>query len=147
MFLLNLEKMTHMTLNCFSCNKKITAFDARGSKKQVEDKGFQIPNGMSDDDKLCQGCLDKIREAQVGGFVSTLEEVEHSKNGINRPTRWWYLVPIFLGILGGLIMYLIVKDDDKKMAKNGLILSIVLTVIGLIIYIPLMILSAFMGMY
>ena len=31
----------------------------------------------------------------------------------------WYLAPIFLGILGGIVMYLVIKDDDPKMAKTN----------------------------
>lgn len=47
-----------------------------------------------------------------------------------RPSRAWYLVPIFFGILGGLAMYLVLKDEDRKMAKKGLILGIVLGAAG-----------------
>jgi hypothetical protein len=39
-------------------------------------------------------------------------------------TKLWYLAPIFLGILGGLIMYLVLKDTNPKMAKKGLVVSI-----------------------
>jgi len=46
-----------------------------------------------------------------------------------RPSKAWYLVPIFFGIVGGLVMYLVLKDTDRKMAKNGIILSIILTVV------------------
>jgi ABC-type methionine transport system permease subunit len=51
----------------------------------------------------------------------------------------WYLAPIFLGIIGGLIMYLILKDENPKMAKKGLILSIVISVVSILAYIILMI--------
>ena len=47
-----------------------------------------------------------------------------------RKSRWWYLLPIFFGIIGGIIAYLILKDDDRELAKNCLYLGIVLTVIG-----------------
>jgi hypothetical protein len=49
------------------------------------------------------------------------------------PSKAWYLLPIFLGILGGLAMYFIIKDDNRQMAKNGLILSIILTFVGIIV--------------
>jgi RsiW-degrading membrane proteinase PrsW (M82 family) len=48
------------------------------------------------------------------------------------PSKAWYLLPIFFGILGGLVMYFIVRDDNKQMAKNGLILSVILTIVGII---------------
>jgi len=46
-----------------------------------------------------------------------------------RPTRAWYFVPFFLGILGGIIGYFAVKEDDKRMANNLLILGILMTII------------------
>ena len=56
----------------------------------------------------------------------TSEEYEKS-------SRLWYLVPIFLGIIGGLIAYLILKNDDPKLAKRCLIVGILLTIIPVII--------------
>jgi len=44
------------------------------------------------------------------------------------PSKAWYLLPIFFTIIGGLIMYLVLKDDDRRMAKKGLYLGIILTV-------------------
>ena len=51
------------------------------------------------------------------------------------PSKAWYLLPIFFGLLGGIVMYFIVREDNKQMAKNGLILSVILTVVGIIIVI------------
>ena len=48
------------------------------------------------------------------------------------PSKAWHLLPIFIGILGGLAMYFIVRDENKQMAKNGLILSVILTIVGII---------------
>lgn len=41
-------------------------------------------------------------------------------------SRWWYLLPILFDIIGGVIAYFILKDDDPKKAKNCLWLGIVL---------------------
>ena len=46
---------------------------------------------------------------------------------VRKRTMVWYIVPLLLGIAGGIIGYLVVKDDDPKMAKNLLILGILLT--------------------
>ena len=43
----------------------------------------------------------------------------------------WYLLPIFLTIIGGVIAYCVIKDDDPKKAKNCLYLGIILTGIGI----------------
>ncbi|MCW4025567.1 MAG: C2H2-type zinc finger protein [Candidatus Bathyarchaeota archaeon] len=47
----------------------------------------------------------------------------------SKPSNAWVLVPILFGILGGLIGYVGVKDDDKELANNLLIFGIVFTFI------------------
>ena len=51
------------------------------------------------------------------------------------PSKAWYLLPIFFGLLGGLAMYFVIKDDNRQMAKNGLMLSIILTIAGIVVVI------------
>ncbi|QUC65376.1 hypothetical protein NsoK4_03790 [Nitrosopumilus sp. K4] len=43
----------------------------------------------------------------------------------------WFLLPIFLGLIGGVIAYFILRNEDPKKAKNCLYLGIVLAVIGI----------------
>jgi len=45
----------------------------------------------------------------------------------------WFLLPIFLGLIGGIIAYFILRNDDPKKAKNCLYLGIVLAVIGIVL--------------
>lgn len=49
----------------------------------------------------------------------------------------WYLLPIFLSIIGGVIAYFVIKEDDTKKAKNCLYLGITLTVIPIVISIAI----------
>ena len=44
----------------------------------------------------------------------------------------WFLLPIFLGIIGGVIAYFVLRNDDPKKAKNCLYLGIVLAIIGIV---------------
>jgi len=44
------------------------------------------------------------------------------------------LIPLFFGILGGIVAYIGVKDDDKKMANNLLMFGVVWTIILIGIY-------------
>jgi len=60
-----------------------------------------------------------------------------------KPSIAWYLLPILFGIIGGVAMYLLLKDTniqkkigsqlslgtDKAMAKKGLIVGIVITIL------------------
>jgi uncharacterized membrane protein len=48
-------------------------------------------------------------------------------------SNWWFLVPILLGLIGGIIAFFVLKSDDPKKAKNCLYLGIGLFIIGIII--------------
>ena len=43
----------------------------------------------------------------------------------------WYLVPIFLGLIGGIIAYFALRNDDRQKAKKCLYLSLILGAIGI----------------
>lgn len=45
----------------------------------------------------------------------------------------WYLLPIFLGIVGGVIGYFAVRNDDPVMAKRILILGAIMFGVGLLL--------------
>ena len=44
----------------------------------------------------------------------------------------WYLLPIFIGMIGGIIGYLAIRKDDPQKAKNCIYIGIVMMVIGII---------------
>ena len=51
-------------------------------------------------------------------------------------SNWWYLVPIlFDGIPGGVVAYFAIRYDDPRKAKNCLYLGIIITAIGVAVYI------------
>ena len=60
----------------------------------------------------------------------------------NERTRslWWTLLPIILGIIGGVIGYFALKNDDPRLSKFCLHLGIVLTIINLVTILPLFLL-------
>ncbi|MFZ8937902.1 MAG: hypothetical protein ACO2Y5_06595 [Nitrosopumilaceae archaeon] len=43
-------------------------------------------------------------------------------------SKWWYVLPIFLHAVGGVISWIAIKNDDGKLAKNCLFLGIILNV-------------------
>ena len=45
----------------------------------------------------------------------------------------WFLLPVFLGMIGGVIAFFILRHDDPRKAKNCLYLGLVLMVIGIIL--------------
>ena len=59
---------------------------------------------------------------------------------VRKRSNLWFLLPIFFNVIGGVIAYFIIKDDDPRKAKNCLWLGIILTVISFAIFvIPILI--------
>ena len=57
-----------------------------------------------------------------------------SNNTLKRNrSDFWYILPIFGGIIGGIISWFAIKYDDPKKARNCLLLGIVLTSIPIIL--------------
>jgi hypothetical protein len=69
------------------------------------------------------------------------------KCGVEQPitpqkiSKLWWLVPLFLGILGGIIAWLVNKERNPKAAKKLLIFGIVWAIFWIIIYILLLFLT------
>jgi prolipoprotein diacylglyceryltransferase len=47
----------------------------------------------------------------------------------DRGSITWYLLPIFFGFLGGMAMFFVLKDEDRQLAKNGVKLGAILTIV------------------
>ena len=95
---------------CHSCGKEIGTLATA-----YEFSNFHIPPmDMKKDDVLCSKCTS-----------------EHKKAVFQGNSNLWYLCPIFLGIIGGLLMFVALRKENESMASNGLLLSIILTAIGI----------------
>lgn len=46
----------------------------------------------------------------------------------------WYLVPLFLGLLGGVLAYYAIKDDDREKVTNMIYLGVASTILGWLFY-------------
>ncbi len=53
-----------------------------------------------------------------------MSEIQNQRSGA------WYLLPIFLTVIGGMIAYFVIRNDDPKKAKNCMYLGIALTAAG-----------------
>ena len=54
---------------------------------------------------------------------------------IRKRSSLWFLLPILFSVIGGVIAYFIIKDDDPRKAKNCLLLGIILTAISFAIFV------------
>jgi len=52
---------------------------------------------------------------------------------MNKTSNWWYLAPVFMGIVGGLLMFLVLRKEDNETAKTGLVIGIIAQVVGSVI--------------
>ena len=59
----------------------------------------------------------------------------------------WWLLPIFFSFIGGIIAWACVKDRDPRMARNCLILGIILTVVPFAIGMLFVFIAALPGMF
>ena len=48
-------------------------------------------------------------------------------------SNFWYLLPIFGGIIGGIISWFAIRYDDPRKSRNCLLLGIALTAIPIIL--------------
>jgi len=49
-------------------------------------------------------------------------------------SRWWYLLPIGLGIIGGVIAFLVLRKEDSDLAKDCLIWGIAINTVAVVAY-------------
>jgi uncharacterized membrane protein YeaQ/YmgE (transglycosylase-associated protein family) len=55
--------------------------------------------------------------------------MEHVKSRSNA----WYLLPVLLGLIGGVIAYLILRQDDPIKTKKCLYVGIIFAIVGIVI--------------
>jgi hypothetical protein len=59
---------------------------------------------------------------------------------IKKRSSLWFLLPIMFNIVGGVIAYFVIKEDDPQKAKNCLYLGLILAAIPIVlILLPILI--------
>lgn len=54
---------------------------------------------------------------------------------VKRRSSWWFLIPILFNVIGGIIAYFVIREDDPKKARDCLFLGAILTAIGIVIFV------------
>lgn len=81
------------------------------------------------------------REEATREFANKLKSVQElystytpSEGAIRQSPSWaWYLLPIFLGFIGGIIAYVCVVGEDEDMAKDLFFVGVIPTVVIIIL--------------
>jgi len=128
------------------------------TKNELEQAGRTIPEGMSDSDKICASCFDSIMRVsekprdsnfcgKCGNSIPSLDEfctncgakktgnIESKKTEENHArirkerSGAWYLAPILFSLIGGIVAYFVVRNDDPKLARNCLVIGVVIFIV------------------
>ena len=107
-------------------------------QKQTAKYCKKCGNKLELEDKFCDRCgaqqkrsvwvEERKTTTAIGGGATETENIRA------RPSSAWYLVPIFFSILGGIIGYVAVKDEDKGMANDLLGVGIVMFFLVLFVF-------------
>jgi hypothetical protein len=93
-----------------------------------------IGKGMSQDEAISKFSQNLAIEEQIQDVYSKSKPSKPSITPQASPSNVWYLLPVFFGLLGGIIGYVGVKNEKEEMANNILNLGIIMTVIEAILY-------------
>jgi hypothetical protein len=87
---------------------------------------------------FCSGCGTELPSPNAdvcthcGRFTKEQLRSIADENKLRKRSAWWYLLPIFFSVVGGVIAYFIVKENDPKLARNCLILGLLITLVGFV---------------
>jgi hypothetical protein len=59
---------------------------------------------------------------------------------VKRRSSFWFLLPIVFNVIGGIIAFFVIREDDPRKAQNCLYLGIILAAIPvLLIVVPILV--------
>ena len=89
--------------------------------------------------RICAAVAVRSSLAACGGLRS-LALQEHSARRYR--SRWWFILPLTLNLLGGIIAYLAIRYDDPDKAKNCLLAGLAIFAVLLLPWVMIVALTA-----
>jgi uncharacterized membrane protein YvbJ len=123
---------------CANCGSMIqvsspTTATAANLPLQIRCPNCGIPN--AENSLFCENCGAKIRQSAPVISQNTRQ------TATGKTSAAWWLLPILMTWVGGLIAFLVIRDTDNAKAKRLLICGILMVFVWLIIYVII----AFLG--
>ena len=78
---------------------------------------------------FCSKCGNELPSPDADVCTHCGKLVKEHIRGNELSPKIWYVISILFGIIGGLIAYVILKNDSPKLAKNCLIIGVILSVV------------------
>ena len=113
---------------CADCGMNLVAAPVASRTPACPKCGAPLDSGM----KFCADC---------GSPLPTGNEGSQELSTARQTSGAWWLLPIFMAWVGGLIAFLVLKDDDRAKAKRLLIAGLIMTVIWIALNIGLSVLA------
>jgi hypothetical protein len=82
---------------------------------------------------ICYKCLEQVGGKNYCGDCASALFGEHDALAVQQTSLWWYLLPVLLGIVGGVIGYLFLRKIDPKRAADLLLTGLIFNAIWLTI--------------
>jgi len=112
------EQFDAQTVRCSKCGKVLY----QGMDLKPIDEIIKSYNGK------CPQCGKALSPPGMTDKAVTAKETPEKTT--KKPSRLWYLLPIFLNIIGGVIGYFIIRNRDRKFAERLLIIGIIMIVVA-----------------
>lgn len=124
---LNVSKLT--TFSTFNSYKQHDETTVDKISHTISNVCMNCGNQLNPDVKFCINCGNPKFSANSIQSTPHVSNVAHYQLPSKPAGKIWYLLPIFLGLVGGIIGWAVIKKRNSKRAKNILILGIILGVI------------------
>jgi len=122
---------------CFVCDRKLGFVHEPFNNYTLNEEHRESPKGFKDDSLLCRECVDSLPKIKEE-VIQRKEPKKESKQNITKsgkllpsePSQMVWLLPILFGCIGGVIMYVLLKDEDVDRAKLGLYVGIIISIVS-----------------
>jgi len=129
------ERDTAVIGQIANLREKIDSLTALYSKGEISEETYL--RGVKKIEEDISGLQEEHKIPTVRSWERTptsvsryaLQETREETRNYGSPEKAWWLVPFLFGILGGIVAYVGVKDQDQEMADNLLIFGIVWSII------------------